>query len=139
MGKLRRIIGLDPAVMGGAEHELPEPIAPVIINPGAADQDEIDCMAEELDAGAKPDGEPDGPTVIAVSVPVRDKADAAIRKVNGQIPFAVADKISSLCCRYCNRRLSFEVIYDNNHRIIFDNPDSFPTDADIARIVLECP
>jgi hypothetical protein len=72
--------------------------------------------------------------------PYETRIRAAMQRACEQLPLRLAHKISEI--RFgpdgvTNPR--FEVVYMGGKVIEFDDVDNFPSDADIARIALECP
>lgn len=68
------------------------------------------------------------------------KIKLAVDRCVEQIPFRLAHKIQEI--RFGPEGVlypTFEVVYMGGKVIEFENVDTFPTDADIARIALECP
>lgn len=86
------------------------------------------------------------PLYIEVSLPLRSRVQVQIQQAISQIPVSVLRKIKTI--RFGPEgvdlaALTFEVVFSDrsgNERIIrFANLDTFPTDADIARICFEAP
>lgn len=72
--------------------------------------------------------------------PLAARVQGAIDKVCGQLPIRLCSRISSI--RFGPDGVidpTFEVEYMGGKVIQFENVDEFPTEADIARIALECP
>lgn len=72
--------------------------------------------------------------------PADFKIKAAIERVCAELPFRFTFKISEI--RFGPEGVTdpgFEVVYMGGKAITFHNIDEFPTDADIGRILLECP
>lgn len=68
------------------------------------------------------------------------KIKLAVDRCVEQIPFRLCHKIQEI--RFGPGSVvypTFEVVYMGGKVVEFENVDSFPTDADIARIALECP
>lgn len=77
--------------------------------------------------------------------PLTTKAAAKIARALEQIPMRMAAKILRIAfvVKYAagthDQTQVFVVTYANNATLEFGDIDMFPTDADIARIALECP
>lgn len=68
------------------------------------------------------------------------KVKLAVEQCVRELPFRLTHKIQEI--RFGPDGVidpRFEVVYMGGKVIEFENVDSFPTDADIARIALECP
>lgn len=68
------------------------------------------------------------------------KIRLAVDRCVAQIPFRLAHRIQEI--RFGPDGVidpHFEVVYMGGKVIEFENVDTFPTDADIARIALDCP
>lgn len=74
--------------------------------------------------------------------PGQAKIDQAIHRAIAAIPVRVAVKTLEIRFGPVNVEMSakrFEVEFTNGHILAFPDIDTFPTDADIARICLEAP
>jgi hypothetical protein len=72
--------------------------------------------------------------------PALAKLEWAIDNAIRQLPFALARKVQVVRSSGDPRREPwFEVVFIDGRILTFDNLDTFPTDADIARIALEAP
>lgn len=109
----------------------------------AKSYDEIQAVIEEYRKLARlpPPPPPEPPPKYSRSYrPFAYKADAAIERVCEQLPFRLAHKIAEI--RFGPDGVvdpMFEVVFMGGKVIQFDNLDTFPTEADIARIAVECP
>lgn len=71
--------------------------------------------------------------------PLQLKIQTAIGRLCDQLPMRLARKIVEV--RFGPEGVTdprFEVVFLGGRVLVFDNVDEFPTDADIARIALEC-
>ena len=79
---------------------------------------------------------------------MHQKAKDALQKFNDLLPFSIAAKITSVSFVQeasenfnTNRRVvrvAVRVNFTNGREIILHDIDSFPSDADLGRIALEC-
>lgn len=73
--------------------------------------------------------------------PLNQKVQNAIAHVIKALPYRVVERIEAI--RFGPQSVvdpQFEVVFKGNaDPVLFDNIDSFPTEADIARICLMCP
>ena len=88
-------------------------------------------------AGQSP--RPDLPIEIIGVKPVTLKAEKALVRMTEALPFSVVARITRVGFQHIDRHLFFTVVFESGQSITFDNVDTFPTEADIGRIVLSCP
>lgn len=84
--------------------------------------------------------------VLFASATKEMKSQRAIERLVDQLPMSVAARIRTvrLLCRFDHqyRRMDtfrYEVVFDTEKKIEFDEVNDFPNDAVIGRLCLECP
>jgi hypothetical protein len=98
----------------------------------------IDKMDMQLQAHSTPMGR--GHDIYRTVTPIAVKIESALNRVCTMLPFCLVNKLVEV--RFGPTGAldpTFEVVFKGGKIVAFDNLDTFPTDADIACIALECP
>jgi hypothetical protein len=79
------------------------------------------------------------PRVIVTGRPETLKFQETLRKLAESLPYCIAAKIDEVALMTENNSIYFLVTFKYGSQLSFADVDSFPTDADIARIALLAP
>lgn len=83
---------------------------------------------------------PKPPYHYEIATPLGKKVKVALERTLAELPFRVVTKLDTI--RFGPADVTdprFEVVFKGDKIVEFDNVDTFPTEADIARICLMCP
>lgn len=146
--------GVGTSVQGIAQAQIPWPVEDIRLNqwkfpdgatvsrsvaPTKSDAIKHYFQYMRGNMGAYTQVAPPPPSYIHTSRPNRLKLDMAFKRLAEGLPFRVASTLEAKFGPEGNTNPAFEIHYSSGHVIRFENIDTFPTEADIARICLEAP